>query len=127
MRESLEKTLALGIIKDRGFADGAAVHVLDVQVSKDVQRARVLWEPMDERYESGAVERALERRKGILKQHVNSYVNQKWAIHLEFVPAESAMVPIDRSQALLAAVRADLDESARRRAADAEDDDDSVR
>lgn len=115
VREALDVTLASGIIKDRGFADGAAVHVRDVQVTKDALLARVLWEPMDERYKVEQVQRALNRRRGILKQHVNSYVNQKWAIHLEFVAAPAALQPMTQREALFEAVRADLDAQAQRR------------
>ena len=122
VREALDVTLASGIIKDRGFADGAAVHVLDVQVTKDAMMARVLWEPMSERYDAAAIQRALSRRRGILKQHVNSYVNKKWAIHLEFVAAPAALAPIARSAELFDAVRADLAaQEARRRASATED------
>ena len=75
VQEALSVTLASGMIKDGGFADGAAVHVKDVQVSSDGLLARILWEPMDERYMADDVGRAL-RREGILRRHVNSYLNQ---------------------------------------------------
>ena len=76
VQEALSVTLASGMIKDSGFADGAAVHVKDVQVSSDGLLARILWEPMDERYMADDVGRALRRREGILRRHVNSYLNQ---------------------------------------------------
>ena len=109
VREALDVTFASGIIKDRGFADGAAVHVVDVQVSKDALLARVLWEPMDGRYDAARVERSLRRKRGILRQHVNSYLNQKWAIQIEFVEATGAMQPLDERSALFEALRADID------------------
>ena len=109
VREALDVTFASGIIKDRGFADGAAVHVVDVQVSKDGLLARVLWEPMDGRYDAARVERSLRRKRGILRQHVNSYLNQKWAIQIEFVEATDAMQPLDERSALFEALRADID------------------
>ncbi len=109
VREALDVTFASGIIKDRGFADGAAVHVVDVQVSKDALLARVLWEPMDGRYDAARVERSLRRKRGILRQHVNSYLNQKWAIQIEFVEATDAMQPLDERSALFEALRADID------------------
>ena len=109
VREALDVTFASGIIKDRGFADGAAVHVVDVQVSKDGLLARVLWEPMDARYDAARVERSLRRKRGILRQHVNSYLNQKWAIQIEFVEATDAMQPLDERSALFEALRADID------------------
>jgi ribosome-binding factor A len=79
VREALDVTLASGVVKDTGFADGAAVHVRDVQISKNVLIARVLWEPQHERYDPAAVQRALTRKRGILRQHVNSYLNQACA------------------------------------------------
>lgn len=136
VREALAVTLSSGIIKDRGFGDGAAVTILDVQVSKNCQEARVLWEPMHSKYDAAAVQRALKRRSGILKQHVNSYVNQKWAIHLEYVPAPTEETAphhaAARAEALFEAMRVDLDKLAARRradedeeAADTEDDHDA--
>ena len=119
--EALTATLASGLIKDRGFANGAAVRVCDVQLTKDVHCARVLWEPMDVQYKVDAVQRALERRKGILKAHVNSYVNQKWAIDLEFLPIpKEDNSPVAQKQAMFAALRADVAAAEQRHAEEAD-------
>jgi ribosome-binding factor A len=76
VREALIYTLSSGIVKDRGFDNGASVHVIDVQVARGCVLARALWEPLDERYDPQRVEAALERKSGILRAHVNSYLNQ---------------------------------------------------
>ena len=120
VKESLTQTLASGIIKDRGMDDGAAVHVIDVQVARKGLVARVLWEPMRERDDAERVQRALERKCGILRAHVNSYVNKKSAISIEFVRApREAAEGDDAGQSVRAAffaeLRADLAASAQRR------------
>lgn len=128
VKEALTSTLASGLIKDRGFRNGEAVHVVDVQVARGCSLARVLWEPlMDDDQDDNAPKRisaALERKSGILRAHVNSYVNQKVAIKLEFVharPVSHAATQAARAQAERAAqfelVQADLDATARRRRA----------
>ena len=115
--ESLHKTFASRIIKDRGFDDGAAVHVIDVQVPARGTVARVLWEPMHEGYDHMKIKKALERKKGILRKHVNSWVNQRYAVQLEFISAtdiegnpSEAIAAAAAKDALFAAVRADLQE-----------------
>ena len=69
--------------------DGRAINVIDVQVSPRAVLARVLWEPMDESYSEATLTKALRQKKGILKAHVNSYLNNKYAIDLEFVAANA--------------------------------------
>ena len=129
VREALDKTFASRIIKDRGFDDGAAVHVLDVQVSPGNSVARILWEPMSTRYNVEHIRRALARKKGILRSHVNSWVNQRLAVQLEFVAAtdehgqpEERMQRVTRRTALFEALQADLDARERRRRKDADED-----
>lgn len=99
--------------------NGQAVHVADVQVERSGYLARVLWEPMHGGASEDAVRAALERKKGILRHHVNSYINQRIAVQLEFVP-RSAVVPVAPAGSssvgdALAAVRADLDATQQRR------------
>ena len=127
VREALDKTFASRIIKDRGFDDGAAVHVLDVQVSPGNSVARILWEPMSTRYNVEHIRRALRRKTGILRAHVNSWVNQRLAIKLEFVAAmdengqpEQRTQQVKQQSALFEALQADLDARERRRREDAE-------
>ena len=111
VRESLVHTLASGIIKDRRMEDGAAVNVLDVQVAKGSMVARVLWEPMTERHDADRIHSALQKKSGILRHHVNSYLNHKRAIALEFVRADKLPQRAQTSpaaSALFDAVRADL-------------------
>ena len=109
VREALAYTFSSGIIKDRWLDDGKAVHVLDVQAAKGCVLARVLWEPMSERHDANQVKTALERKSGILRAHVNSYLNQKTAIKLEFVQHTRRREEVLAAQQdLFAAVRADL-------------------
>lgn len=111
VRESLDRTLSSGIIKDRGFEDGAAVHVMDVEVAKGCLLARVLWEPSETGADADRIERALKRKSGILKKHVNAYVNQRYAVSLEFVRFREEAA--QRHDELFAAMRADLERSQR--------------
>lgn len=122
VREALAKTLASGVVKDRGMANGHAVYVADVQVESSGYLARVLWEPMNEEVNSvETVRAALERKKGLLRHHVNSYIDQRVAVQLEFVPLASVrpVAPAGASPVgdVLEACRADLASTARRRAA----------
>ena len=77
VHESLEKTFSSRIVKDRGFDDGLAVHIIDVQVSKGIGNlARVLWEPLDDNYDVKTIETTLKRRRGVLQGYTNSYINR---------------------------------------------------
>ena len=76
VREGLERIFASGIIKDKGFDNGAAVYIVDVQVAKSNRIARVLWEPMDDSYDVNRVHRALTRKAGIIRTHVNTWLNR---------------------------------------------------
>ena len=95
--------------------DGQAVHVVDVQIERSGTLARVLWEPMDDRADERRLQKALERKKGILRAHVNSYVNQRVAVALEFVPRSAAPPRMTHTAELMAAVQADVEAAAARR------------
>ena len=106
VHQVLVQTLARGLVRDRWLQDGAAIHILNVQVARGSTLARVLWEPMDDRHDVGKLQQALTRKRGILRRHVTSYLRQKRAVDLQFVPkallqpaAESAFLDaLDRLQ-----------------------------
>ena len=118
VHEALLRTFASGIIKDHGFEHGAAVHVVEVHVAPGALLARVLWEPMNDQHDWQRVERALQRKRGILRAHVNSYVCQKNAIQLEFLPALQYRSKVED---VLVAVRADVKAADERRTASKSD------
>lgn len=96
IREALSAAFARGAIKDHRLEHGAAIHVVDVEVAKGGGVARVLWEPSDERRSEDAralrtLQAALEKKAGLLRAHVNSYLRLKRAVALEFVPLRSAL------------------------------------
>ena len=84
MRAALAEGLARGVVRDRALRDGAAVAIVQVEVSRDLQIARVYWEPMDDRDDPERLRRALDRRRGVLLHHVNAYLRQRVAPSLEF-------------------------------------------
>ena len=84
MRAALAEGLARGVVRDRALRDGAAVSIVQVEVSRDLQIARVYWEPMDDRDDPERLRRALDRRRGVLLHHVNAYLRQRVAPSLEF-------------------------------------------
>ena len=94
VRLALSQTLSRGLVKDRQLDDGAAVHVVDVQVARGNALARVLWEPMDDaRGDVRQIQSALDRKRGILRHHVNALLQQKRAIALEFIPHSGLVRP----------------------------------
>ena len=110
-KKALDRTFASGIITDRGVGDlGSHIHVIDVQVCRRALHARVLWEPMAlQESDVGRLERALVRRRGIIKAHVNSYMKQQFAMNVAFVRSHSPHAEQERLAAeAFERVRADL-------------------
>lgn len=113
IREALASTFSRGMVRDRRLENGAAIHVVDVEVAKGGTVARVLWEPMDERRNGDeksltTLQRALEQRSGILRAYVNSYLKQKSAVALEFVPLQLANSRTKRASAFARSQKAAL-------------------
>ena len=113
IREALASTFSRGMVRDRRLENGAAIHVVDVEVAKGGTVARVLWEPMDERRHGDeksltTLQRALEQRSGILRAYVNSYLKQKSAVALEFVPLQLANSRTKRASAFARSQKAAL-------------------
>ena len=78
----LAEGLARGVVRDRTLQNGQAISVMQVEVTKDLQLARVFWEPMDfaaTAADTARLQRALHRRRGVLVNHVNAYLRQRVA------------------------------------------------
>ena len=82
----LAEGLARGVVRDRVLRDGNAVSILWVDVSSDLQVARIYWEPTQEGSQVRPLQRALQRRRGQLVQYITSFVRQRIAPRLEFHP-----------------------------------------
>ena len=99
----LAEGLAQGVVRDRVLRDGRAVSLVDVHVTRDLQLARCFWEPHHEDdFEPHRLERlqaSLERRRGVLRSHVNSYLRQRIAAQLDFCCVHGAS-PDQRSLTL---------------------------
>lgn len=93
VHEALVQIFARGTINDRFLENGAAIHVVAVHVAKGNGLARVIWEPLGAHHDVSKMQRALKRRCGILRAHVNAAVRQKHAIGLEFVPSSNLHMP----------------------------------
>ncbi len=94
------------------------MHIVDVQVDLSCVHARVLWEPMRDADAEPPLQAALERKTGILRACVNSYINRRLAVRLEFVPRSAAMPmdsPAQTTLTALDAASADLARAQRRR------------
>ena len=106
--ELLAEGLHRGIVRDRRLRDGAAVSLTAVEVSPDLQLARVFWvAAAPAQGEEARLQAALNARKGAMHLHINAYLRQRRATKLEFVHETVRASPHERRLGgLFAAIRA---------------------
>ena len=80
----LNEQLASGRLRNRWIDNGRAISIRDVQVTSDLQIARVTWEPIHHTADNKRMQFALENSKGILQKEVNAYLRQRIHARLEF-------------------------------------------
>uniref|UniRef100_A0A7S0Q000 Ribosome-binding factor A n=1 Tax=Coccolithus braarudii TaxID=221442 RepID=A0A7S0Q000_9EUKA len=85
-----------GLVRDRVLRDGRALSLTAVDVSPDLQVARVFWERADGNARERDIKAALERRKSALNLHINAYLRQRLATKLEFHHESLRTSPHDR-------------------------------
>ena len=87
----LSETLARGVVgRSSALQDGRAIAINRVEITSNLQLARVHWEPMGGDAPVRKLSAALERKRGFLGAHVNSFLRQKFGTRLEFVLDEQA-------------------------------------
>jgi ribosome-binding factor A len=94
VHRALAEGLARGsVLRDRVLDNGRAISVMQVEMTRDLHLARVFWEPMEfdaSAADTARLQRALDRRRGVLASHVNGYLRQRIAPTLEFEQAVPA-------------------------------------
>lgn len=95
----LSEGLSRGIIgRSRVLQDGRAVTIDRVEVTSDLQVAKVYWEPMTGDTPVHALRAALERKRGFLSSYVNSFLRQRMGAKLHFVMHEAAVEQADAAE-----------------------------
>merc|ERR1711920_474053 len=84
IKRLLVEGLGRGLVRDRLLRDGSAVSLNEIDVSPDLQTARVFWERAEGSARVRDLQAALDRRKGQLNLHINAYLRQRLATKLEF-------------------------------------------